>query len=1379
MKLRSLYHTSLIPSVSIPVVEIITETVASVLGSITDLVTPQSQFTAGTYATSVGTITSIELRLNVDEGTVHPAGTVLTGDVLVTNSEGDTETFAIDSVTVSLTAPVSAGALPNVSYVQGTGPQTVDAAADFTGVVATWSVTGPATIDTEGQVTILTDSVLNEAIISVTGTNAAGSDSTAFQATVSVSSALDWIVSSNGNAHTYQTPDVAGTWTQIGTGNTRDLTFDFDTTTDATRFIVFDAADVTDGVPDDGAEGTWLDAASAVSLLTYGTDIVFAVHPDPEVLPDEVSLASRFGEFTAIGAGFAAIVGVADGTYTNFIVSGGSVTPRVSPLPVGVDAETGIEVIADEYSASSIVEAEAAAAHAQAATGTDRSIRLRPYDYRAPPSAILDLSSLDYLTGGGSLYVRPDVGTGPILPRVRLHSSSAIHLQDLHIKDGYVDSSASLLVNVGASTGCSIVSCLLQGSIPFSEANFDTELIGYAQAIGSGNADNSPVDLVISKNTVEDCDVGIQIRGNTLCEGNRMSGILSKFVTILFDASGARVRYNIGTGIYSRGGQRGIVGPNNPNGYSVRVTLDSITGFNLGDTVTVPCEGDPNDQGTITLIDGNDIYVSGMPATGSNYEPEVSGTVTNATTAATATITAGRAYFPNDYGDPHTALVGFTSGEDIDDFEEVGNVWLNGDDRWRQRGDYHGAGLRAGPWDEDNLSRNNTNIIRNGNIYALSKGSIEHYAVKSGELKWNTFVVDKATATLFVTVTETTPFNIGALLTSSSGGSYRILDITGAELQLSGLGGIEIGDTLTDDQGGSGTATTTADTDAEAFISVKEATGSLIASHNIGTIIDDENNAGDFNDPAFNLAAANNHSMPQNIDNDLSGVWFDMNPAVALTAESFEAILTLKSNTALTLGPAPEPGAITSYVTRPQNVGASDFVAGVEAYPVYTKPVSSVASGTAPSMVDIAAGGYIQGPSDMFSGFDGTSLTIAMYIEAPTAGVNTYVMDANGASVRIDISSSGRMFYEVENTAGDKLVGVVFAPLYLPADGPQFVLFTSDFTTGTHLCVRGSNLVGTYSSGFGELRVGDTMRTNQTLFRMGTTNTGSNGQNLRVGMLWVGNEFSDVRDPIVLSRWVAADGTLPSYGADGSTTTGTQPAHYIKGPVANILTNAGTGSDFTSSGTLTDIGGGPVVPTPIVLTNLQYFDMSDHGVLGDVPGFVQALRFRWDNDAARNWLLANEIDTYLALNTSGTYRTRLEQPDGTLDQVDNGDPSGFVLGNYYSVVIAATATRFQVWANGAFGFDRVRTTTGNVEAPIYINNTNGAGNLANTVTLEAIYCANTGADAATVGAALFDGTTFEPTQDMLLGNSVAGLTPVFFENQAADWPTLTGWRDDT
>ena len=131
-------------------------------------------------------------------GAVAPAYTLTAADdgaaiacrIAAANIAG-ADSAATASVAVTYAAPTATGGLADRAFVQGSGPQNVAAAGDFSvagdptlsGV--TWSVSGGgATISAAGVVTIPTGTVRAATAVTVTATNSGGSASSAFSVTV-------------------------------------------------------------------------------------------------------------------------------------------------------------------------------------------------------------------------------------------------------------------------------------------------------------------------------------------------------------------------------------------------------------------------------------------------------------------------------------------------------------------------------------------------------------------------------------------------------------------------------------------------------------------------------------------------------------------------------------------------------------------------------------------------------------------------------------------------------------------------------------------------------------------------------------------------------------------------------------------------------------------------------------------------------------------------------------------------------------------------------------------------------------------------------------------------------------------------------------------
>jgi len=150
-----------------------------------------SAYTIGNIRVRFGTSASQETITITGPGEYETGVYEALGAEFFLLSNGNPTTLTIDAVTVlAVPAPVAppsaSGALPDVTYTQGSGDQTVDASGDFAGAVSgTWSVTGTgASIDQSGVVSITTAALRAASAVTVTYTNSGGSADSAFNVTV-------------------------------------------------------------------------------------------------------------------------------------------------------------------------------------------------------------------------------------------------------------------------------------------------------------------------------------------------------------------------------------------------------------------------------------------------------------------------------------------------------------------------------------------------------------------------------------------------------------------------------------------------------------------------------------------------------------------------------------------------------------------------------------------------------------------------------------------------------------------------------------------------------------------------------------------------------------------------------------------------------------------------------------------------------------------------------------------------------------------------------------------------------------------------------------------------------------------------------------------
>lgn len=162
-----------------------------------------------------------------------------------------------------------------------------------------------------------------------------------------------------------------------------------------------------------------------------------------------------FGQFTAVGAGGVNIA-AADGSYGQFTVAGGKITPNTSPLSVGqtmIGAVT-ITVVAGEASVATL--AEFVAARSAMGTGGGRTLRFRPGTYPV---------GTDYVLASATYAARVTITGEPgavLSGSVILDNPSQVTVSALEIHCQDVAATQVLLLS-GPCDGCIITGNYLHG----------------------------------------------------------------------------------------------------------------------------------------------------------------------------------------------------------------------------------------------------------------------------------------------------------------------------------------------------------------------------------------------------------------------------------------------------------------------------------------------------------------------------------------------------------------------------------------------------------------------------------------------------------------------------------------------------------------------------------------------------------------------------------------------------------------------------------------------------------------------------------------------------------------------------------------------------
>ena len=179
----------------------ITATAAPQLGPLAGGDTLSGAVTWGSYETSQGSLvtpTAKEMRVNgaafvaYDGARVVSAGDAYTLRETVENTEGDSRAFSTSTVTVSGIAPTATGGVADQTFTLNEAITPLDVAADFTGSAPITYALAPASdalpaglsLSSAGEISGTPTEEVGPVNIEVRGTNADGSDDTAFAVTV-------------------------------------------------------------------------------------------------------------------------------------------------------------------------------------------------------------------------------------------------------------------------------------------------------------------------------------------------------------------------------------------------------------------------------------------------------------------------------------------------------------------------------------------------------------------------------------------------------------------------------------------------------------------------------------------------------------------------------------------------------------------------------------------------------------------------------------------------------------------------------------------------------------------------------------------------------------------------------------------------------------------------------------------------------------------------------------------------------------------------------------------------------------------------------------------------------------------------------------------
>jgi hypothetical protein len=230
------------------------------------------------------------------------------------------------------------------------------------------------------------------------------------------------------------------------------------------------------------------------------------------------------------------------------------------------------------------------------------------------------------------------------------------------------------------------------------------------------------------------------------------------------------------------------------------------------------------------------------------------------------------------------------------------------------------------------------------------------------------------------------------------------------------------------------------------------------------------------------------------------------------------------------------------------------------------------------------------------------------------------------------------------------------------------------------------------------------------------------------------------------------------------------------GPDSAVLASAA----FTTAASATVPAAAKV--NEVLFDEAAALDLSLNGVPFGASGFTLAMRLRIKSATGDAYFVGQGFDSYIRFNATGTLRVRVENVSGgaLIDQ-GIGSSGTYAMEQAFSILLGIDRTQAQVVVNGDARPALSYADAGSqVKLPRYVNKNTAAAS-DDRITVSGLWIGLGRIDPAANYQRFFDadGT---PTADMLAGNPIAGLAPVFAESgPASKWnvrPGMTGAAKD-
>lgn len=224
---------------------------------------------------------------------------------------------------------------------------------------------------------------------------------------------------------------------------------------------------------------------------------------------------------------------------------------------------------------------------------------------------------------------------------------------------------------------------------------------------------------------------------------------------------------------------------------------------------------------------------------------------------------------------------------------------------------------------------------------------------------------------------------------------------------------------------------------------------------------------------------------------------------------------------------------------------------------------------------------YLNRGSDLTGNADSSVGSLSLFLDIGAVDGNfNAIMENDGGYVRVRRNSSDKLSIELASPSAASILVFTSSSSVVDLTGIVSFLASWDMNFGAGLKLSqlyvndASDITVVTDTG-----VADVVNYTTTDWSVGASPAGSIPLTGCLSELWFTNEYIDFSVEANRRKFITAAFKPQDLGADGSTPTGTAPLIYLHlddaEAAANFALNAGTGGDFTITGTLTTCATSP------------------------------------------------------------------------------------------------------------------------------------------------------------------------------------------------------------